>query len=297
MKIITYIAAGSAVLFWSSSFPAVKYSLAYYSPESLMVLRFLVASALLLGYCGVKRVPMPDKKDLPLFILSGFVGLFLYMWAFNTGTGMVLSGISGFIIASAPVFTLLMSIVFLREKSGLLVWVGVFISFVGIVIIGATQVTEMQLNTGIGLLLSAAVFTSAYNVIQKRILKKYTAMQATAYSVAFGTLFMCIFLPNLVREFPYAPVQANIVIVYLGVFPAALAYFLWGYALSKAEKTIYITSFLYLSPFLASVMAFFWLGERMSALAFFGGIIVVMGMVITKFSNSEPTSRIYTETH
>ncbi|MCL2421087.1 MAG: DMT family transporter [Defluviitaleaceae bacterium] len=280
-KIMPYIAAAFTILFWSSSFPAVRYSLEYYSPESLMIFRFLVASALLLGYCIIKKVPLPEKKDLPLFAVSGFVGLFLYMWAFNTGTGLVLSGISGFIIAAAPVFTLLLSIFFLKEKAGPLVWIGVLTSFAGIVIIAATQITEMQLNTGVWLLLGAAVFTSIFNIMQKRILRKYTVMQATAYSVAFGTLFMCVFLPNFVQEFPAAPLEANIIIIYLGIFPAALAYFLWGYALAKSEKTIYITSFLYLTPFLSSVMAFFWLGEVMPALAFVGGIIVVVGMVIT----------------
>ena len=284
-KIIPYIAACGTVLFWASSFPAVRYSLEYYSPESLMVFRFLIASAVLLSYCVVKKIPVPAKQDLPLFALSGFVGLFLYMWAFNTGAGMILSGISGFIIASSPVFTLLMSIVFLKEKAGMLVWTGVLISFIGIAIIGATQISEMELNPGIWLLLSAAIFTSAYNIMQRRILRKYTAMQATTYSVSFGTLFMCIFFPGFINEFPAVPMRVNIVIVYLGIFPAAIAYFLWGYALSKAEKTIYAANFLYLVPFLASVMAFMWLGERMPALAFVGGTAVVIGMTITRISN------------
>ena len=286
-KILPYMAAGSTVLFWSSAFPAVKYVLEYYSPESLMIFRFLVASAVLLAYCAVKKVPLPEKKDLALFAVSGFVGLFLYMWAFNTGTNLVLSGISSFIIASSPVFTLLLSIVFLKEKAGFLLWIGVLISFVGIVIIGTTQVAEMQLNIGVWLLLAAAVFTSAYNIIQKYILRKYTVMQATSYSVALGTLFMCVFLPDLVQEFPSAPMRANLLVVYLGVFPAALAYFFWGYALSRAEKTIYVTSFLYLAPFLASVMAFFWLGEQMPVMAFLGGVVVVVGMVITNAFKSQ----------
>ena len=281
MKILPYMAAVGTALFWSSSFPAVRYTLEYYSPESLMIFRFLVASAVLLAYCAVKKVPPPRKEDLALFAASGFVGLFLYMWAFNVGTSLVLSGISSFIIASAPVFTLLMSIVFLKEKAGLMLWIGVLISFAGIVIIGTTQVTEMRINIGMLLLLSAAVFTSAFNILQKRILRKYTVMQATSYSVAFGTLFMCVFLPDLIQEFPAAPMQVNMLVVYLGVFPAALAYFFWGYALSKVEKTIYVTSFLYLVPFLASIMAFLWLGEQMPVMALLGGVVVVLGMVIT----------------
>ena len=289
MKILPYLSASATVLLWASAFPAVRYVLEYYSPESLMIFRFLVASAVLLAYCIVKKAPLPKKKDLPLFISAGFVGLFLYMWAFNTGAGLVLSGISSFIISSAPVFTLLFSIVFLKEKAKPVIWLGVLISLAGILVIGTTQATEMQLNVGVWLLLSAAVFISIYNIIQRRIFRDYTVTQATAYSVAFGTLFMCIFLPDLIREFPAAPMQANVLLVYLGVFPAALAYFLWGYALSKAEKTIYITSFLYLVPFVASVMAFFWLGEVIPPLAFLGGVIVVIGMLITNVCKSANT--------
>ena len=281
-----YIAACFTIFFWSSAFPAVKYCLTYYSPESIMLFRFLVASIVLLGYCAVKRVKVPQKKDLPLFVVSGFVGLFLYMWAFNTGTNLVPSGISGFIIASAPVFTLILSILFLKEKSNFLIWLGVLISFVGIIVIGFTQVTETNLNVGVVLLLGASIFTSIFNIMQRRILLKYSAMQSTAYSVAFATLFMFIFLPLLIKEFPRAPVSVNIVIVYLGVFPAALAYLFWGYALSKVEKTIQVTSFLYLAPFLASIMAFFWLGESISLLAILGGVIVITGMVITNIAKT-----------
>ena len=279
-KILPYAAAAGTILFWSSAFPAVKYALEYYSPEALMIFRFLIASALLLGYCAVKKVPPPNKRDVPLFALSGFVGLFLYMYAFNTGTGLVPSGISGFIIASAPVFTLILSMVFLKESATPSIWLGVLVSFAGIGVIAATQIIDFQLNFGVILLLGAAIFTSAYNILQKRIMRKYTVMQATAYSVAFGTLFMCVFLPSLVREFPTAPMSVNLIIVYLGLFPAAIAYFLWGYALASAEKTIYITSFIYLSPFLASVMAFIWLGEVIPAMAFVGGIVVITGMII-----------------
>jgi len=246
-----------------------------------MTYRFLVAAALLLAYCAIKKVPPPTKKDLPLFALSGLAGIFLYMWAFNTGTDLVPSGISSFIIASVPVFTLILSIVFLKEKSGPAIWIGVLISFGGIGIIAATQITEMQLNLGIPLLLGAAVSGSIFITLQKHLLQKYTAIQATAYSVAFGTAFSLVFLPGMVGELPAASPSAHIVVIYLGLFPAAIAYLLWGYALAKTEKTAYVTSFLYLSPFLASIMAFIWLGETMPLLAVIGGIVVVVGMIIT----------------
>ena len=281
-NIMPYIAAGISIIFWSSAFPAVRYTLGYFSPESIMLYRFLVASSLLMIYCAVRKVPPPSKKDLPILALTGFFGVFLYMWAFNTGSQMVISGISGFIIASSPIFTLILSILFLKEKSGTKTWAGVLISFIGIIIIAVTQITDMQLNFGIWLLLFAATSTSIYFVLQKFIRRNYTAIQATAYPMAIGTVPMLIFIPGLLYELPGTPMVAHGLIIYLGVLPGALAYFLWGYALAAAKKTIYITSFLYLSPFLSSILAFFWLGEVMPVLALFGGVVVIAGLVISR---------------
>ena len=256
-----------------------------------MLFRFAIAAVVLLGYCAWNKIPPPEKRDLPLFIAAGFVGLFLYMWAFITGTSFVPAGISSFIIATAPIFTLILSIVFLKEKAGFLIWLGVLVSFAGIAIISFEQAGGMQFNIGILLLLAASIFTSLFTIIQKRLLIKYTAIQCSAYTVGIAALLMCVFLPILLREFPHAPLSANLVVIYLGLFPAAAAYFFWSLALLKAEKTIHVTSFLYLIPFLASVLAFFWLGEEISALALLGGAIIITGMVITNFIQGKPAAQ------
>ena len=282
-KATAYIIAGIVAFVWASAFPAVRYVLQYYTPEAIMLFRFIVASLVLLGYCAWKKIPPPKKKDFPMFFLGGFVGLFLYMWAFITGTSFVSAGISSFIIASAPIFTLILSILFLKEKASVLIWIGVLVGFGGIAIISFTQAEGLQLNIGVLILLVASCLTSVFMIVQKHLLRTYTAIQCSAYSVGIATVFMCIFLPALIREFPHAPMSANLVIVYLGAFPAGMAYFLWNLALSKVEKTIYVTSFLYLIPFIASILAFLWLGEEMPALALLGGIVIIVGMVITNF--------------
>jgi len=246
-----------------------------------MLFRFIVASVVLLVYCVWKKVPLPEKRDIPMYIASGFVGIFVYMWTFTAGTAFVSAGISSFIIATSPIFTLILAIFFLKEKTNLIMWIGVFVSFAGLTIISFTQVVDMQLNVGVILLLGASIATSLYTIIQKYLLEKYTSMQASAYSVVIGTLGMFIFFPALVREFPRAPLSANLIIIYLGIFPAALAYFFWSLALSKAKKTIYVTSFLYLIPFVSIVLAYLWLGEEMPLLALLGGVIIIAGMVLT----------------
>jgi drug/metabolite transporter (DMT)-like permease len=127
----------------------------------------------------------------------------------------------------------------------------------------------------------AATCTAIFNVTQRKLLTRYSPLQTTAYAVAIATLLMVVFTPKLVQEIQIAPAIANGLVIYLGVFPAALSYFLWGYALAKAKNTSQVVGFLYLSPFLATVMAFVGLHEIIPLLSFAGGLIIIAGMVIS----------------
>ena len=278
---VAYAAALFTVVLWSSAFPASKYSLEYYSPGSIMLLRFTVASVTLLAIGAIRRIKLPKARDIPMFALAGFIGMFFYMYCFNTGTLYVASGISSFIIASAPVFAIVLSRVLLKEVVGPASWIGVGISFCGLAIITLSQTTEFSLNIGILYLLGAAVSTSVYNIIQRKLLRTYSALEATTYTLLIATVFMLVFLPGFIRELPRTPLTVNMVIAYLGVFPAALAYLSWGYALSKVDKTTHVTVFLYLVPFIASLMAYLWLHETLSIWAFLGGIVIIGGMILT----------------
>ena len=143
-----------------------------------------------------------------------------------------------------------------------------------------SQVVDYVFNFGIILLLLAAITTSGHNVIQRKLLKKYTALEATTYSVIVATIFMFVFFPGFIREFQYSTLTVNLIVAYLGVFPAALAYLLWGFALSTAKKTSNVVIFLYLVPFVAIILGYFWLGEVLSIWSILGGVIIIAGMVL-----------------
>ena len=290
-KYRVYIMAFIVVIFWGSSFPAIKYCLDYYSPESIMLFRFLTASASLGIYYIISKNPLPEKKDLPRLAIAGAVGIFVYMWLINTGTSHVTAGLSSFIIGACPLATLLMSIVILKERAGLLCWIGMLISFLGLVLIASTEAHGFSLNIGVVMLIGAMLCTSAYNIFLRGKLRKYPPMVVTSFSMFFATAFMLIFTPGLVREFLTAPLAANMLCIYLGVFPAALAYLLWNLALSSAEKTVHVTSFLYLVPFISAAMAYVWLGEILKPAVVAGGVIIVLGMVLANFRPAQNRPR------
>ena len=280
-------AALVTVILWASSFPVVKYLLEFSTAESIMLLRFLVAS-LTIGIISVmKKIRLPSKRDVPLFAAAGFVGIMIYQWCFNTGTGMVPAGVSSFLIAAAPVYTTLLSVFILKEKVRLICWIGIIVSFGGQFIIAVSEMIGLVLNIGVFLVIGASVSHSIYIIIQRKLLKTYTFFEVTAYPIFFGTLFMLVFLPGLIKEMPLLPLDANLLNIYLGVFPAALAYLAWAYALSKAKNTVNATIFLYLIPLMATLIAFLWLSETITIIEFVGGLIIILGMIVSNLKTGD----------
>ncbi|MCL2200850.1 MAG: DMT family transporter, partial [Oscillospiraceae bacterium] len=275
------LAALATVLMWSSAFPVTRFLLGYYSPGAIMVLRFIVACVILIVIGVVKKIRLPEKKDLPVFLAMGIFGVFAYNFLFNTGTIYVVSGVSSFIVASAPVFTLILARLLLKEVVRPAVWLGVAVSFTGLMVVMFSQTQGLALNVGVLMLVGAAISGSVLNITQRVLVRKYTALECTTYGIIVGTIFMFIYLPGAITELAQSTVPANLAIIFMAVFPAVLAYISWGYALSKAEKTTHVTVFLYLVPFLSSIIGFIWLGETFSLWALLGGVVIITGMIIS----------------
>lgn len=268
-----------ALILWASAFAAIRVGLRGFGPGQLALLRFSIASVALLIYSLATRQPLPSARDLPVMILLGFLGFFVYHVGLNAGETAVPAGAASFIIASVPVFSTLLAVIFLRERLTALGWTGVVISFTGVALISLGSGTGLRFEPAALFIVCAAIGESVYFVLQKPHLTRYTGLQLTTWTIWTGTVCMLVFLPGLVRQVPVAPVSATLAVVYLGIFPAAIGYVLWSYALSRSDVSR-VTSTLNLSPILSLLIAFFWLGEIPTVASLIGGLITIAGVIV-----------------
>jgi GNAT superfamily N-acetyltransferase/uncharacterized membrane protein len=131
------------------------------------------------------------------------------------------------------------------------------------------------------LIMLASLSTAIYFVIGKKPLRTYSSLEFTSYVIWIGVLPMLFFLPDLIRELPAAPLSSTWTIVYLGVFPGALAYFLWSYALARMPAST-TASFLYATPVLATFMAWVWQGVVPGPVALAGGALALAGVILVQ---------------
>lgn len=281
------IAIFTTLIFWSSAFIGIRLGLMDYSPGALALLRFLVASlCMIIIYPRlVHPKKIPGKVKIQLSCI-GVAAIGIYNICLNIGELTVSAGVASFVIGLIPIFTIILSILFLKERPSLVVWVGIVISFIGlsVMIKGETQV--FSLNGGVLIILISALAGAGYNISQKRYLQIYHPIAITAWVIWGGTLVLLGFAPALWLEVITASKRATWAAVYMGIFPAALAYITWSYVLNQlpAWKA---STYLYFLPVLSTLMGLLLLHEHPSALSLQGGLLALIGAFIaTKARNT-----------
>lgn len=280
---LTYVAVMISVILWAANLPATRYIMQYYSFGSLALFRFVVAAVCLGAVAAKRKTALPKKKDMPMFVFSGFVGVFLFTIFLNIGALRVVAGVSSFLINSSPVYALIFAYFLLGEKVKPACWIGILISLAGLIGVMIAQTAEFSLDIGIFLLVLAGISYGLYSVLQRFLFKRdYAFFEVVTFSLIAGTVFFVIFIPDLIHSWRSGlPFHTHLVVILMGVLPAAVANLTWGYALATAEKTAHVTAFLYLTPFLAALIGFLWLGETFSVWSLLGGIVIVGGMILT----------------
>jgi drug/metabolite transporter (DMT)-like permease len=280
------VALGVALILWASAFAGIRAGLRAYSPGHLAILRFLVASAVLAVYAAIAHFRRPEMRDLPGLAVSGAVGITFYNIALNYGETRVTAGAASLLIASVPIWTALFARFWLHEKLTPLGWVGVLLSFAGVALIASAEGEGIRLSPEALVILAAAITSSVYMIMQKAYLARYSALEFTAYSIWFGTLLMLPFGSGFIHAVRSAPASATLAVIYLGIFPGALAYVAWAYVMSHgtAGRT---ATLLYIIPVMAIGIAWLWLGEVPRWISLVGGAIASAGVVLVNTKGKE----------
>ncbi|MCH7229814.1 DMT family transporter [Glycomyces sp. L485] len=276
------LAAGVTVLFWSSAFVSIRDAGRYLDPGPLTLGRMGIAAIVLLAVWAFRREGLPDRRAWPGIAVAGVLWFGVYMVALNWGEQLVDAGTAALIVNIGPVLIALLGGWLLQEGFAPRLFIGMAVSFAGVLIVsfsmsgqGATSVL------GVVLCLVAAVTYAVGVVAQKPTLRYASPLQFTTFGCAIAAVLCLPFAPALVAGLGDSPPAAGLHVLYLGVFPTALAFMTWAYALrlttaGKMGATTYVV------PALVVLMSWLFLSEVPGWLTLGGGVLCLAGVAISR---------------
>ncbi|MEU0027624.1 DMT family transporter [Streptomyces sp. NPDC006335] len=281
-ELLAAAAATVTVVLWASAFVSIRSAGAAYSPGALALGR-LLSGALALGViCLIRREGLPPRSAWRGIAISGVLWFGFYMVVLNWGEQQVDAGTAALVVNIGPLLIALLGARLLGDAMPPRLLAGMAVSFAGAVTVGLSMSDDGGASVlGVVLCLLAAIAYAAGVVAQKPALASGTPLQVTAFGCFVGAVVCLPFAGQLVSEAAEAPASATLNMVYLGVFPTALAFTTWAYALARTTASR-MGATTYAVPALVVLMSWLALGEVPGLLTLAGGALCLAGVAVSR---------------
>jgi len=275
-------AALATVVLWASAFVGIRAADRVLSPGSLALGRLLVGTIALGVMVVVRHQPLPRRSDIPGLLACGLLWFGAYNLILNQAERTVDAGTAAMLVNTGPVFVAILSGLFLREGFPRRLVAGCIIGFGGAVIIGfATSNHGFQAGLGAVLCVAAAIVYAGGVTAEKPLLARNSALTVTWLACTIGAVVCLPFAPQLVHELGTADAGTIAWTVYLGLFPTAVGFSFWAYALARTSGGR-MGAMGYLVPPVAILLGWLILGAVPPLLALAGGVLCLVGVAVTR---------------
>lgn len=278
------------MIFWSFSFVWFKIANKSYDPITIVFIRLCIATVFLSTYLwithGFKGVRKADRK---YFLLLAFFEPFLYFLGESHGLTYVSSTAGSVIISTIPVFAVIFAWFFYREKLRLINYIGVAVSFIGVIVFIADSSGGLVINIkGLVLLFLAVISAVGYNMVLHRLASEYNPVSIVNIQNAIGVvLFLPLFLIFDLKKFIATGIVADFSsVVLLAIFASSGAFVLFAYSvrhLGISRANIFSN----LIPVFTAIFAFFLVGDKLTLLNGAGMAVVIAGLFLSQIGKKE----------
>jgi drug/metabolite transporter (DMT)-like permease len=276
------VAVAVTLVLWSSAFVAIRHLGHSFSPGALSLGRLLVGSLALGVVLLTRGWTTPSRRDWLGLVVIGVLWFGVYNVALNAGETRVDAGTAAMLIQLSPVLVAVLAAVFLKEKATAMLGVGLLVAFAGVVVI-ATSTSDGGSRDPLGVLLclvSAAVYAISL-IFQKPLVSRLSAIQVTWVACTVGAIACLPFAGSLARDTAAASTGDIGWVVYLGVFPTAIAFSTYAFALSSMTAgNLSVTT--YLVPPITVLLSWLFLSEAPPAIAYVGGVLCLVGVGLVR---------------
>jgi drug/metabolite transporter (DMT)-like permease len=272
---------------WGTAFIGGKFAIQDFEPMTVAFFRFFGASIILIPLLLIRKewprnIPL---KDGLLFGVLGLTGIFLYNFAFFMASKHAPVIKSSLFIASNPILILVLSGLFLKEVITKYQVIGLISAIFGVFYIITNGQLHVLFSLGFepidAILLLAVISWALYTVVGKVVLQKYSPLVATTFACAIGSIFL---FPFAVWETSWNDVKSASGVTWfwlaeMAVLVTVVSFIMWynGVRAVGASKAALFINFM---PVSAVLMAFIFLGEKLTMYHLIGAVFIFSGVYI-----------------
>jgi drug/metabolite transporter (DMT)-like permease len=281
-------------LIWGGSFYFIKVLLHDFGPWTIAFLRSFFGLATIVTIMLVLRKPFAFKQ-IPWFQMSVMALINTAIpWVFiGFSETRLTSGMASVLNATTPLLTMIVGIVFFKAISNRLQWLGMGISFIGLIVlldVNPVSIISVDLSGFVSMI--AATFCYA---VGSQLSKRLTGL--SMYQIAFGTLLSAMLGSGIVA-FTWEPISLShlaslpniAVMIGLGVFGSGIAYILFYFLVQKGSPE-FATMVTYLVPASAIIWGYTLLNEGVKW-SLLTGLVLILGGVFLASRKQQPKSSI-----
>lgn len=215
------------------------------------------------------------------YVLLGFVGIFSNNLLQNLGLATTTASSASLLSTIDPLFTVVLSLLFLGEKLSKHKAAGLVFACVGVYLVttNGRGIVDWGDSTGNLLIVAAAMGFSIYTVLSKQVLHHEEPPIVVAWSTGVGAVLLCAASLVLDRHVNWGDLSVShkLITLYLSIAPTSVSVVVYFYLLRRVQASQAATS-LFLIPVFAVIWAVWLLGEKLSPAMLIGGSLILVGV-------------------
>ncbi|MGZ6297740.1 MAG: DMT family transporter, partial [Candidatus Limnocylindrales bacterium] len=192
------------VLIWSGNFTAVKVGVTDIAPLAFSVVRFALGASVTVAVVVWREGwPRFQRRDLPLLGAAALIGITVNQVAFVTALQATSAANVALLIGTIPIWTAVIAVLTRQERVARTLWIGLGAGLVGVTLIvvgGGEAVGGVSVVGELGAL-ATALSWAVYSVLIRPLMRRYSALQLSAFVMVVGTLILVPFsVPSVLAQ-------------------------------------------------------------------------------------------------
>lgn len=267
---------------WGLAFVAIRRAVLELSPVNLTLLRWFIVSGtflVLAPLIGKPKTPI-KRQHIPRILLVALASVGGYHLSLNYAETIVSSGLAGLLISFGPIFVVLLSAIFLREKIGIKLIVALALAMIGAVILSLnSDLSFLQASGPLAVILAAFMY-SLFAVGSKPLVANYGALPTAVWAAVLGTVFLLPLMSwNFFAEVAALSLVGWVSVLYLAILSTVVAnIILYTLISSRAVSTLSVQ--LYLVPIVSLVGGILLLSEGLTLFTVIGAVLLLAAITL-----------------